>query len=73
MKKETIQFAVETKDGIVAQVGKSSISKPETNFNHKGIKWFDDSKLLKGSGAGAQLEQKVPVVSIKVEVGLCLG
>lgn len=43
MKKETIQFVVEAKNGVVEQVGKSSISKPETNFDHKGIKWFDDS------------------------------
>lgn len=37
MKKETIQFVVEAKNGVVEQVGKSSISKPETNFDHKGI------------------------------------
>ena len=47
MKRETIQFVVEAKNGVVEQVGKSSISKPETNFEHKGIKWFDDSKLIK--------------------------
>lgn len=72
MKKETIQFVVEAKNGVVEQVGKSSISKPETNFDHKGIKWFDDSKLLKGSRSGVGPEQKAPVVSIKVEVGLSL-
>lgn len=49
MKRETIQFVVEAKNGVVEQVGKSSISEPETNFDHKGIKWFDDSKLLKGA------------------------
>lgn len=37
MKRETIQFVVEAKNGVVEQVGKSSISKPETNFDHKGI------------------------------------
>lgn len=72
MKKEIIQFVVEAKNGVVEQVGKSSISKPETNFDHKGIKWFDDSKLLKGSRSGARPEQKAPVVSIKVEVGVSL-
>ena len=71
MKRETIQFVVEAKNGVVEKVGKSSISKPETNFDHKGIKWFDDSKLLKGSRSGAGPEKKVPVVAIKVEVGVC--
>lgn len=47
MKKETIQFAVETKNGIVQRIGKTSISKPKTNSKQKGVKWFDDSKLLK--------------------------
>ena len=73
MKRETIQFVVEAKNGVVEQVGKSSISEPETNFDHKGIKWFDDSKLLKGSRSGAGPEQKAPVVSIKVEVGVSRG
>ena len=73
MKRETIQFVVEAKNGVVEKVGKSSISEPETNCDHKGIKWFDDSKLLKGSRSGAGPEQKAPVVSIKVEVGVSLG
>ena len=55
MKRETIQFVVEAKNGVVEQVGKSSISEPETNFDHKGIKWFDDSKLLKGDVYKRQL------------------
>lgn len=37
MKKETIQFVVEAKNGVVEKVGKSSISKPETNFDHKAL------------------------------------
>lgn len=47
MQKETIQFAVEMKNGVVQRIGKSSISKPKTNSKQKGVKWFDDSKLLK--------------------------
>ena len=72
MKKETLQFVVEAKNGVVERVGKGSVSKPDTSFDHKGIKWFDDSKLLKGSRSGAGPEQKAPVVSIKVEVGVSL-
>lgn len=47
MKKETIQFAIETKNGIVKHIGKTSISRLKANKDQKGIKWFDDSKLLK--------------------------
>ena len=39
-------FVVEKKENQV-QIGKSSIMQPPVYFNHKGIKWFDDSKLIK--------------------------
>ena len=47
MQKQTIQFAVETKNGVVQRIGKSTIYQPKANPNPKGIKWFDDRKLLK--------------------------
>ena len=47
MKTQTMQFAVQKKDGVIENVGRSSVLTPKTNFNGKGIKWFDDSKLLK--------------------------
>ena len=47
MKKETILFAIETENGIVKHIGKTSISRLASNKDQKGIKWFDDSKLLK--------------------------
>lgn len=43
MKKQTIQFAVETKDNIIKNVGRSSILQPRTNYkNNGGIKWYED-------------------------------
>lgn len=39
-------FVVEKKENQ-ARIGKSSIMQPPVYFNHKGIKWFDDSKLIK--------------------------
>lgn len=42
-----LQHAVVTKNGIVQKVGKSTVYVPKTNYNGKGIKWFDDAKLLK--------------------------
>lgn len=35
------------KNGEVVKVGRSVIYQPSTQFNGKGINWFDDSKLLK--------------------------
>lgn len=47
MDKQTIQFIVESKNGVVQRVGRSTILTPKTNYTGKGTKWFDDSKLLK--------------------------
>ena len=47
MNKQTMQFAVETQNGVVQRIGKSAILQPKTNYKGKGTKWFDDSKLLR--------------------------
>ncbi|MDD3361538.1 MAG: hypothetical protein PHW34_07695 [Hespellia sp.] len=49
MKKQTVEFAVNVKNGIVQEVGKSEILQPRTNFKGGHIKWFDDNKLLKST------------------------
>ena len=46
MQKQTVEFAVKKTNGVV-QVGKSEILQPKTDFKGKGVKWFDDNKLLK--------------------------
>lgn len=48
MNKQEAQFAVETKNGVIQRIGKSAILQPKTNYQGKGTKWFDDTKLLKG-------------------------
>jgi len=40
-------FVVENSNGNQARIGKSSIMQPKVQFNGKGIKWFDDSKLIR--------------------------
>lgn len=49
MQKQTVEFAVEKKNGVVQEVGKSEILQPKTNFKGKGVKWFEDNKLLKAN------------------------
>ena len=40
-------FAIVRENGIVKQVGKSTVLLPKTNYKGSGTKWFDDSKLVK--------------------------
>lgn len=47
MKKQTVTFAVETKNGVVQKIGKSVIIQPKVKFGGGSIKWFDDTKLIK--------------------------
>ena len=47
MKKQTTEFATVSKNGVVTQVGRSTVVQPKTNFKCGSIKWFDDSNLLK--------------------------
>lgn len=46
MQKQTIEFAIETKNGVVQQIGRSSILQPKTNFKGGSVKWYED-KLKK--------------------------
>lgn len=42
MQKQTIEFAVETKNRIVQRIGKSYIYQPKTNYSGMGTKWYQD-------------------------------
>lgn len=47
MKREIIRFAVESKNGIITNIGRSIITQPAVIFGDGSVKWFDDTKLLK--------------------------
>lgn len=42
MQTQTIEFAVESKNGVVQRVGKSTILQPKINFKGSSIKWYED-------------------------------
>lgn len=42
MQTQTIQFAVESKNGVIQRIGKSSVYVPNTNFKGGSIKWYED-------------------------------
>lgn len=51
MDKQMVGFAIKTKNGIVSQIGRSTILQPKPQFKGGSVKWFDDSKLLKANKA----------------------
>lgn len=42
MQKQTVEFAVQTKNGVVEKIGRSTIYTPKTNFKGGTIKWYED-------------------------------
>lgn len=42
MQTQTIQFAVESKNGVIQRIGRSSVYVPNTNFKDGSIKWYED-------------------------------
>lgn len=47
MKTQTVQFAVQSKNGVIEKIGKSTILQPKTNFKGNGIKWYEDKPKKK--------------------------
>ena len=47
MEKVKADFVTIKKDGVIATVGRSVTYMPEVQHSAKGIKWFDDSKLIR--------------------------
>ena len=47
MQKQTMQFAIQTDNGIVQKIGRSCINQPKTNYQGKGTNWHKD-RLKKG-------------------------
>ena len=49
MKKQTMTFAVMTKDKVVQQVGRSIIIQPVPKFKGGTIKWYEDKPKQKSN------------------------
>ena len=47
MHKQTIQFAVQSKNGVIEKVGKSNIYQSKTNFKGGEIRWYEDKPKKK--------------------------
>lgn len=42
MQKTSYEFATVTKNGVVEQIGRSSILQPKINYKGGSIKWYED-------------------------------
>lgn len=40
-------FGVTSENGVIRNIGNSTVMQPKVQFSGKPMKWFDDSKLLK--------------------------
>ena len=48
MIKNEINFFIEVRNNVIVKIGKSCVYHPAAQHNNNdGIKWFDDSKLIK--------------------------
>lgn len=43
----TRTFGVVSENGVIRNIGNSTIMQPKVQFSGKPMKWFDDNKLLK--------------------------
>lgn len=42
MRKQTVEFAVTHKNGIITRIGKTGINQPKTNFKGGSVKFCED-------------------------------
>lgn len=42
MQRQTLEFAVTRKDGIITGIGRSAMFRPKTNIKGGSVKWYED-------------------------------
>ena len=47
MQKQTVEFAVETKNGVVQRIGKSVVVTPAIKFKGGSVAWYEDKPKKK--------------------------
>lgn len=58
MNRVQADFAVRTGNGIVTNVGRSTISVPKTNFGGGHIKWYEDKREKYFSKSHQHMQRK---------------
>lgn len=41
---QTVNFATQTKNGIIKKIGKSAVMQPKPNFRGGSVKWMKDKR-----------------------------
>ncbi len=44
MQKQTVEFAVASKNGIITRIGRTAINQPKTNYKGGTVKWYEDKQ-----------------------------
>ncbi len=42
MQKQTVEFAVTRKNGVITRIGRTGIYQPKTTFKGGSVKWYED-------------------------------
>lgn len=48
MHKQTVEFAVTRKNGIITRIGKTGINQPKTNFKGGSVRFCEDKRKQAG-------------------------
>lgn len=44
MQKQTVEFAVTRKNGIITTIGRTGINQPKTNFKSGSVRFYEDRR-----------------------------
>lgn len=44
MQKQTVEFAVTRKNGIITRIGRTGINQPKTNFKGSSVRFYEDRR-----------------------------
>lgn len=48
MHRQTIEFAVTRKNGIITRIGRTGINQPKTNFKSGSVRFYEDRRKQAG-------------------------
>lgn len=47
MQKQTVEFAITHKNGVITRIGRTSLNQPKINFKGGSVKWYPDKPKQK--------------------------
>lgn len=47
MQRQTVEFAITHKNGVITRIGRTGINQPKTSFKGGSVKWYEDKPKQK--------------------------